>query len=127
MYIAQLRELAMCIQRDVQERERALSLECNNVDVDALLYIHNKYIDDKFQTLFYEVLCKTEAIVAEDWPRYPTAWKRALLDHVCEVFARADVLCSRDTGPHIARFANQYERKYQMARERYRTMSCRQV
>ena len=40
----------MCIQRDVQERERALSLECNNVDVDALLYRHNKYIDDKFQT-----------------------------------------------------------------------------
>ena len=61
----------VCIQRDVQERERALSLECNNVDVDALLYLHNKYIDDKFQTMFYEVLCKTEAMVAEDWPRYP--------------------------------------------------------
>ena len=118
----------MCIQRDVQERERALSLECNNVDVDALLYFHNKYIDDKFQDLFYGVLCNTPgAIVAEDWPRYPTAWKRALLDHVCEVFARADVLCSRDAGPHISRFANQYDRKYQMARECYRTMSRRQV
>ena len=117
----------MCIQRDVQEREQSLSLECNDVHVDALLDLHNKYTDDKFQTLFYGVICNTEATVAEDWPRYPRAWKRALLDQVCEVFARADVLCSRDAGPHIARFANQYDKKYQTARKCYRTMSWKQV
>ena len=47
--------------------------ECN---IDVLLDLHNKYIDDKFQYLFYEVLCKTEATVAEDWPRYPRAYSK---------------------------------------------------
>ena len=101
--------------------------ECNNVDVDVLLDLHNKYIDNKFQTLFCEVSCITEATVAEDWPRYPRAWKRVLLDHVCDVFARADVLCSRDAGPHISRFANQYDKKYQMARQCYRTLFRKQI
>ena len=90
----------------------------SEVDAEAFLNLHNKYINKCLQRLFND-LSQLELSLSEQWPVYPIQWKLALLNHVCDVYARPEISCDADAIPHIQHFAKSYDLRYMIAKGRY--------
>ena len=103
----------------IQETIKTMShnVPSSEVDAEAFLNIHNRYINDCLQGLFSQF---TEPLsLSGEWPVYPIQWKLALLNHVCDVYARPEIDCDADAIPHIQHFANSYDLRYMIAKGRY--------